>query len=173
MFKANFIDNSEYYNLRSRLGLIGLIGSVISGIFPIFFESFPLWIYGMVILAYIFYAYHQLKLSRKLKMTRTGKKIEIDQKKLLISNQKKEVEEEIFIENVDSIKVSEAFKLWDQDTTDIVNNLKGKHHKNFIELSFGEKTRKYEFEIESHYMVVQINKLLKHWEKRGIEVLYW
>jgi len=89
MFKANFIDNSEYYNLRSRLGLIGLIGSVISGIFPIFFESFPLWIYGMVILAYIFYAYHQLKLSRKLKMTRTGKKIEIDQKKLLISNQKK------------------------------------------------------------------------------------
>jgi hypothetical protein len=59
-----------------------------------------------------------------------------------------------------------------ESIADIVQEMKGKPKQNFIIIERNEQFQKFDFLVDSYYMLKQLDKIIEQWQQRGIEVLW-
>jgi hypothetical protein len=76
----------------------------------------------------------------------------------------KESIQRIPIEEGDHIIVKEEYKIPEETLRSSLNEMAGDPIKNFIILIKKGQEHRFEFVVDSHYMVVQLNKVIQFWK---------
>lgn len=170
MFKAKLIKSDDYYKLRTKQYVYIILGSFPIGIVANFFNiSLPILILGIA--AYIMIEYFTIKNQKLMSSLLGQRKIEIQADRVNIYSAKGKIEKSIDITDVNTISLNENVGFAQQNMTEIRKELQGRYKKNFISLTTDHGAHRYDFEIESYYMIVQFNKIIQHWKYSGKNII--
>lgn len=170
MFKAKLIKDEAYYNYRKRSLIYLVLPAIATGLLVNFYEL-PFWITMLTLVAYIVILYFNLKNSNRLKGAASEGSIEIAESLISVKNNKGFSILEIKLDQADKIEIPHAFGLPLESFKDMAEELSGHPIKNFIIISNGQEKQRYDFIIDSHYMLGQFDKLIKSWNLRGYPVV--
>ncbi len=169
MFKAKLIENESYYKLRSRKILLMLLLWLPIG-FIVNFYKIPTWLtivtVGIYLLANVLIVRNQKRLSAMM----GNKQIEIDEKEIRIKSKKGIQQESIHLDKVDKVIIQETYSLPQETIREVGREMTGKPKQNYIILELNSQKRKLDFEVDSYYMIEQLNKLIENWKVNGYNV---
>ena len=169
MFKAKLIENEKYYKLRRNQLLLMLLPAV-PAILIINYYQIPVWLViilaGIYILATIWMDKNQKRINSML----GNKLIEIDEKAMRIKSKEGLELELIKLDEVEKIIVKDEYSLPQETMKEVGQEITGKTKENFIILHFKHQKRKLDFEIDSYFMVTQLNKLIESWKVKGYKI---
>jgi hypothetical protein len=167
MFKAKLIEREGYYKLRRRQLLIIVLITFPMGVI-VSTNSIPLWAILLVIGISIPLMIFMLRNRRLIDAILNNRTIEIDTDEIRIKTKKGTIAETIILQDVDKLSLLKQYALPQETMKDLSEELSGKAIQNKVILQQNGTIRKFDFEIESHYMVNQINKLIEHWKTQGL-----
>ncbi len=166
MFKAKLIENERYYKLRSRQLLLLLLPSIPLGLLVNFYKI-PIWIsivmFGIYILTIILAFANQKRMNSIL----GNKLIEIDEEEIRIKSKKGIQQEVIKLYEIDKIILKKKYSMPQETIMELVSEIGGNAKQIYLILQKNSKKRKLYFEIDSYFMIEQINKIIEKWEVKG------
>ena len=170
MFKGTLIENQKYYKLKSRQLLYIMLPSLAIGLLVNFY-SLPIW---MTVTAIVFYAAVIILTSRNQKSINTveNKQIEIDRDRIQIKAKDGKIIESIILESKDLIKVKTNYKMAQETMSGLKEEIKGNTEKHFLVIEKDQIERRLDFEINSYYMLKQLNKVVEQWQKDNYRIQY-
>lgn len=172
MFKAKLIDNQNYYKLRRKQISLTIFG--ILSVPLIYTYQLPIWVTGIGISLYVLAQILIYKNRKNLNSLIGNSKIEFDEKEIRVISKKINNKEIINLENIDKLIIKDNYSISpDRNITRSGKELIGKPTKNYIIIHQNNKERKLDFEIDSHYMIIQLNKVIEKWTNStfSIEIL--
>lgn len=169
MFKAKLIENKSYYPLRGRQLTLLLLMSVPLGLLANFYR-FPMpWILAGTGL-YILFIVLMLRNQKLMNLVTGNKSLEIDEAEIRISSKKDRSEEIIPMSTVEKIVLKKEYGIPQENLKDIVKEMKGNARKNYIILHQKDRQRRIDFEIDSYYMIGQLDKITASWKNNGYRI---
>ena len=169
MFKGKLIEEEAYYQFKRRLLAISIIamsvGAIVYGFTVIHWGFFIL--YLLVLISFTIY---KIKTQKKILSVSGNKRIELDHNKICIVGKKGNIEKEILVSQVQEIKVSDIYQLADENLKSMFVEMKGKPVKNHISVDSGQGFEKFDFIIDSYYMIEQLKKVIGAWKAEGVNV---
>lgn len=96
--------------------------------------------------------------------------IEIDKNEIRIKSKKNNTQEALNPGNMDKIVVPHEFGIAQETMKDVANEISGNPKKNYLIIYQNNKERKFDFELDSHYMIKQLNKIIDHWILNGLKI---
>jgi hypothetical protein len=170
MFKAKLITDPEYYALRRRqLILFFLIftpTALMSNVFDL-----PVWLAALALVAYVILAWASWRNQRKMKGLTGHKRIEIDQEAIRILNANGECLEVIDLNTVDAIEVKETYPMPQETLQDMADEVSGSPQRHYVRIIQNGESRQFDFEVNTYYMLKQLEKLVAAWTKAGYELM--
>jgi len=170
MFKAKLITDPEYYALRRRQLLLFFLLAIPIALMGNFFDL-PGWVSGIAITAYALVAWVIWRNQRKIKGISGHKRIEMDQGAIRILNAQGEPLELIDLNTVDAIEVKEAYPMPQETLKDMANEMSGSPQRHYVRIIQNGESRQLDFEVDTYYMLKQLEKLVAAWTKAGYELM--
>ena len=169
MFKAKLINDEAYYRLRNMQLIFSFASSIAIGLLVNFFDL-PLWVAliigGLLIIGIILSFRNQRTLNSMI-----GKKrIELDDSEIRIISKKGDQQETIPFGAVDKIILKKEYGLPQESMSEIADELKGQPKRNYLIIQQNDQQRKFDFELDSYYMLNQLNKVIDGWMKKGYTI---
>ena len=169
MFKANIIEDTNYYKGR-RSNFLWMVGScLLIGILVNLFKL-PVWVMVFFVLGYIGVQVLRNKNIDKIRNASSHRSIEIDEAEIRILNGNGVIETKYLIADLNDVKTNYDFSMPFETLESMKEEVRGNFSKNFLSFSHLKEEKRYEFELPSYYMIVQLKKLLEVWEEKGCEV---
>ncbi len=162
MFKGKLISNKKV-NFIQQSGILGIISICLLSCFQI--QSFGIWYSIFLTVVFVIVMYYLFK-TKKLHLSFNSDLIEISPKEILLKTKKGEVKESIEINEQSDLVVRSEYRLLDK-----VGDLK-EENSNFIIVQNGGEERRFDFNIDSHYMSKQLNKIVEMWKTKGFLLTY-
>lgn len=169
MFKAKLIESSDFYTYRKRRLVYILLPELPLAVFINFYQV-PVWATVLAIVVYIGLFILIIKNSKKFKALSENRQIELDGNILRVKSNKNHSTIEINLDEAEKIGISKGYGIPEESLKDIANEISGHAKKNFIEISKGPQKQKFEFIIESYYMLGQFENLIQSWTKKGYTI---
>lgn len=166
MFKAKLIENESYYNLRSKQIMLVLLPSIPAALI-VFFTDLPVWISILLIVGYILIFLLFLRNKKMMNAIISDKMIELDGQGIRIKSKNGSEEEFFNINAIKKIILKKEYGIPQESFQDIKREINGTPQKNYLILYQNNTERKFDFEIESHYMLNQFSKIIKEWNGQG------
>lgn len=170
MFKAKLIDDEVYYSLKNKIFVLGLIPSFFIGILANFFQL-PLWLTIIALVAYLMILYFIYKKQTEMNYLLGNKLLEVNEKEIIIKNKKGERIKIIGITQANKITLNADMGIPQEGTKDFIGELKGETKRNYLIFSTASGEHQFNFEVESYYMLKQLDKLINYWRGTGIEII--
>jgi hypothetical protein len=172
VFKATLIESPEYYTKRRWLMIAGFVfsilwGSYMGGIVNFQFDPGNILFISFVILSLLLVFGFSYRDSELLKWMKGKRKIEVSIDRIKIVSKSGKVVEIVDIDNASKIIVKDTYQIAEENVMDFVHEIKGNYRKNYIEIENDTGIYKYEFVIESYYMIEQLKKIIAHWNHKG------
>ena len=168
-FKAKVIENDQYYRLKRNIGIITLLLIPLYSVLPNAALPSNMWLFLIGMMGLAFLMYYQFVWQKNMLGLVNQRKIEITPDDISIID-KKGNKQVYSVKNADSIIVKESFKMPDENFKDIYKDLNGQPIKNYIVYKDGNGDQRFEFTIDSYYMIEQMKKLIQGWQLNGINV---
>jgi len=169
MFKAKLIENQGYYNLKNKqFWLIFLPAFPIAFISNFFVHS--VWVTCLAVICYITFIIFISKNKILLDSFINKHIIEIDKKEIRIKTQKGNTQETYKIADLEKIVLQKEYAIPQETMKDIAAEFSGNTRKNFIIIQQENKNHQFDFEIDSHYMIKQLDKIKKVWNQNGLKL---
>ena len=167
MFKAKIIEDiSLYQKLRKQifwvlmpLGLLSLFTNVAQMPLILFIFSCVLLIVALIAVRKKRYIFEHLT---------ADKTFEADKSNLTIKEKGDKIVS-FSVSELDKIRIKSVVDIG-EGATDLINIAKGNIPTSFMEIEKKGHKERFEFIIESHYMMVQINKLIEEWKANQLQV---
>ena len=170
MFKGTLIEDEKYYKLRSKQLLYIMLPSIAIGLL-VNFHQMPTWVTIGAILFYV--AITTLTFRNQKEMVKVANKnIEINSNQIILKDSSGNLLETIAINSDSTIKIKERYQMAQETVSDIKEEFKGNVEKHFIVLKHNNEERRFDFVITSHYMLNQLNKMVKLWQKENFNIEY-
>jgi len=170
-FKAKIIESPVYYTLKRKELFIGLAATIPAGLLASFFEI-PVWIVLIVLVIYILLILILKNNQQEIKNISDLKMIEIDADYIKLKSVNNEIIDSFDLTKTEKIMLNKDFGMPQESIADIVQEMKGKPKQNFIIIERNEQFQKFDFLVDSYYMLKQLDKIIEQWQQRGIEVLW-
>jgi len=169
-FKAKIISNDLYHEYK-RLGIFGSI--VLSVGITLSTEILPLGSLAQVVLfvAIAMFSYQSLKMQRTMQNLLNRQRIEITGEAIKTIDQNNIVSEQINICNAKEIIVDDRYTYAEDSAGAFWKMIAKKPLSNNLTIKSKNKEYRYQFLIESHYMAVQIDKIISGWKREGYQVV--
>lgn len=135
--------------------------------FIVNFYELPIWLVLVAIGAYVTIILLGLKNQKRLLALSQDRTLELDDNTLRIKSKGKNPPVDINVDTFDKISISKGYGIPEESMKDIAHELSGEGRKNFIVLSTGQQTQRFDFIIESYYMLRQFEQVIDGWVKRG------
>jgi len=169
MFKANLINSPSYYKVRRFTFLMALYPSSLVTAYIVFTNFSWHWAVPVLLLA-IGIDFFKIRAEKEAKTLSTGNQIEISDNAIRILGNSGEVLEALKVADASGIFVKEAYAIPGDTLAGLFKEAQGKSLQNFIVYQAGPKKVRYDFVIESYYMIEQLKKVIQSWQARGVAV---
>ncbi len=165
MFKANLIENKDYYRLKiNKLLLIILIGLSVNFIF--IYHQIPFGLMITILSLYVFLIALIIRNLIKLKSVCKDKQVLFGEQEISVINKNGQKEILIDLNKIEKLMVKKAYFFSQEE---IAENTK----QNYIIIQKNrQKKRKLAFEIDSYYMINQLNQLISQWKAKKFPIIY-
>ena len=131
---------------------------------------FPWWLTALIFASYILTVY-LIAQNQKLIDTMVGQQsIEIDNNAIRIKSKNGIIDKKITLEEINKIIIQNDYSLDQETLKDFKNEFTGNPKQNYIIVFGKNENRKFNFELESHYMINQLNKTIAHWIQSGLKI---
>lgn len=169
MFKAKLIENESYYKLRSKQLLLLILPAIPIGLITSFYQI-PIWTTIPIIGLYIVATVLMLRNQKRINSVLGNKLIEIDEEEIRIRS-KKGVQSETFnLSEVDKVILKSEYSMPQETIKEVGKEIAGNTKKNYLILQQNNQTKRLDFEVDSYYMINQLNKTIEHWISRGYNI---
>lgn len=170
MFKAKLIRNESYYSLKWKQLIFLMLPSIPIGFF-VNWDKFPVWVTVLAVVVYVLIiAFVINKNQRKIDKVLGVKVVEMDDGEIRINSKDGAKKEVIDLNTIDEIILKKEYAVPQQTLGDFGSELMGDVKQNYIILKEKGNSRKLYFELESFYMVNQLNKIIENWERKGFTI---
>ena len=169
MFKAKLIENESYYALRSKQVFLMLLPAIPMGLIVNYFQ-FPTWAVILTIGLYLLAIFMMSKNQKKLNAIVGNKQIEMDEKEIRIKTKKGKEEEIIALENVDKLILTDTYSMPQETMREVGKEMAGNTKQNYLIVQQNNNKRKLDFEIDSYFMIKQLDKIIEKWELNGYNI---
>ena len=169
MFKAKLIENKKYYQLRVKQAWLSLIPTIAIGPIANFYQ-FPAWIFISAVLVCALSSLVVFRILKQMKKLSEQNAIEMNEKEIKIKSLSNGKSERIALDELEKIMIQSEYRIPQDSYKDYGNEILGNPKENYLILCNNETERKIDFEIESHYMLTQLNKLITSWSQTGIKI---
>ncbi len=169
MFKAKLIDDPAYYKLRKKLLILGLPAAILMGLFFGQTQIHLPYFLAILTLIGIMTAWRIHTHKRSASMVR-NRSIEISPETIRILSDHGKILETIPVSELDRIAVKETYALPEETIQDLVREIKGHGLENYMIIQQGDEERRFDFYLDSHYMIEQLKKVIADWQTRGLDL---
>ncbi len=170
MFKAKLIDSPSYYRLKRNHAICSLLVGV-GCLFNVILFDLPFWLLVVVISSSataIVLGFVYLRALAKISSRRI---IQIEEHQIKIIGQRSGQAALFPLNEVDKVILpGTGFNVQDEKISDAGRNLLGKARKNQLILEQDSHRNQFDFVIDSHYMLRQLNKVVELWSQHGYRV---
>jgi hypothetical protein len=169
MFKAKLIDSSRYYGQR-RMGLIlSFLSAMLLGLVANAYQM-SFWYVVFIVGGWVVIALFIVKNTRKLLSSINSHTIEMDHAQILVRSKDGISSEVIDPSRFDAIIVKEEYSIPQGSFMDLINEVGGRTIKNYLILLEGKDKRRLDFELDSKFMILQLEKVIDSWTSQGLVV---
>ncbi len=169
VFKAPLIVDQAFYKSRQFMQIMSLLMAVPVGVISNFYE-FDVYILIPLLLLFSILFYYQIKMLKKFEAYKASAKVHMDESSIKTFGQDGNIKEELVLDSEYHVIVKERYSLPEQDFRASLNEMAGDHHKSYLIIDKAGEKRKFEFLFESHYMQVQLKKVIQSWRERGVNI---
>ena len=169
MFKAKLIEKESFYKLKREQILYMFIPSILIGLL-INFYALPIWLIIILVVIYLLLLFLTSKNLKQINAITGNKTIEIKEEEISIKNNNNGERETIHLNHQDKIILKANYALAQETIAEIGKELSGQAKENYLILEQNTKQRRLDFEIETHYMIEQLNKVIQVWEEKGFNI---
>lgn len=167
MFKGKLINSQAYYKWRSLAFGITLFPPVI-WILVVYKVS---WLWGaLILLIALAFALFQRRVTQQVAALSKGKRIEISGDAIRVLRDSGEVIEELKVADASQILIKDTYAMPGETVGGLVNEIKGKTEQNYIVYRSPQKKVRYDFIVDSYYMIEQLKKAIQEWHSKGVEI---
>ncbi len=177
MFKTKLIESKDFYYYRRKL-LILTFASI-----PVYSSVYGLLnisllksnIYAVILLmgvitASVFVLRKQYKLRKKTDILIKNKRIEVSDKTIQIINADKSLDVEYEINELSHLIVKDVYAIPEENIKDFIDEFRGDGRKNYIIYKTDNKSVRFDFVIDSYYMIEQLKKVVTGWKANNVRV---
>ncbi len=168
MFKAKLIKDDRYYRLRQS-GKHILVGSLFIG-FIVNFDRYPLWMTIILTVGFLVYETFIFRRMKKFNAITDESILELSGDELRIVSPDKEVSKIFDITTLDGIAFLERYRIPEDSWRSMIDEYQGKYQKNYLIVEQDNKPQRYDFELNSYYMITQLEKFITDWTVKGYPV---
>lgn len=169
VFKAPLIVDKSFYSTRRVLQFFSIASAIVIGLISNFWIYSPI-IIAIVLLLAIGLYYYQARTYNKMQEMVNGVKVHMDEASIRTLSNNGEIKQELILNSEHHLIVKEEYSLPEQGIRTSLNEMAGDHHKSYIIVDKAGEKEKFEFLIESHYMQVQLQKIIDAWREKGINI---
>lgn len=167
MFKAKLIEKSKYYYLKRIGTIIFLLYFLLLGL--ISFNHLPSW---TIFILYLMMNYFIYKNMIKTSAVSDKRKIELDLEFLTIRSNNGEKTSNYSLKNLSKIKLKKEYEIAKETIVDTVKEFKGEYKGSYIIIEHDNKEERFDFLIDSYYMIEELKKLSGIWQEKGFNIEY-
>ena len=165
MFKAQLIDNEDYYRLQSKMLWLTFLPIGAMLLVVVFYEPTKVYLTLLILIFLIRYLIFN-KIKKAIKEKKGEKQIEVDDDEIRIIAKNGQIEETITLNHFNKYIVKYKLVIPDE----ITNAYLFRPTKKFLILEREGQKREWDFEVGSDYMINQLNKIIENWKGRGMVV---
>ncbi len=169
MFIAELIENKKYYKFRSKQLLVSLLAGALIGLL-VNVPDTPVWLTILVIGLYVGVLVYSVCSQRQMRLSLGDKRIEMDVDEIRIKSKEGRDIENIQLNQVDKLILKDEYSLPQETVQEVGQELAGKTKQNYLILLRDGRERRLDFEIKTHYMLRQLNKLFESWKMKGYPI---
>ncbi len=161
MFKGNLIESQDYYRFRKREGYLSLISLapaiVVLGLqLP---KSYS-WVVLLMLILLIIFAVMRIRNQKQIGAIFGKKIIEIDENQIRIMSKKGNLKEHFDLNQIDKLIFKGDISKY-KETGNTFNE-----KPIYIIIIQGNKSKRFDFKLDSHYMTNQLNKAIDSWKTK-------
>ncbi len=164
MVKARIIEDKRYYRLRSRQLLLFLVPALPLGIIVNAYDL-PVWMGIGAISLYLLAFGFLMRNQRQIKRLTQNRRLEASNEEIRIIAQNGDLLQTFRVEDLDLVRIDSPPSLPQESIKDIGRELSGNPNTNILSLSENGQTHTFHLDIDSHYMVKQLEKLREAWHE--------
>ena len=169
MFKAKLIEDREYYS-RRKIKVIFYFLPAIPAAFIINYYGFSIWVTILAIVTYVTIIVIGLRNQNRLTALSKEREMELDDSALRVKSKGKLPSIDIQLNTIDKITIPKGYGMPEESMKDIANEMSGNAKKNFVIISSSNQTQRFDFIIESYYMLKQFESTIESWVKKGYTI---
>lgn len=168
MFKAKLIDSKKYYRYRQLILILQLLPTSALVIFPFtsLAKSLPIWVIVAIFIIVFVLDVYFIKYQKKMKSLAKNSTIEIDKQEIRIRNAGQQ-QEVMNIGGIDNIKVKEKYIIPADSLGHLHKEINGTATENFVEFDYEGQRKRFDFELDSYYMIEKLNEMVNFWKMQG------
>jgi Ca2+/Na+ antiporter len=170
-FKAKLIEDPIYYSLKRKELFIGLITAIPAALLANYFER-PIWIVLVAFFVYIFLLLILKNNKQEINDISGQKIIEIEADLITLKSVHNKIIDSFDLTKSEKISLNKDFGMPQESIADIAQEMKGKPKQNFIIIEQNGEIQKFDFLVDSYYMIKQLDKIIEQWQQKGIEVVW-
>lgn len=169
-FKAQLIEDEGFYTVKRLLTILSAVSAGLIGFFSSSFTHKGFFIIPVIIVVFAAIFYYQSKFQKEMRQKVGKRKIEIDSKEIIVMGKGKQPIQRLPIEEGDHIIVKEEYKIPEETIRSSLNEMGGDPTKNFLIIKKGGKEMRFDFLLDSHYMITQLHKVIQSWKDKGYQL---
>jgi len=96
--------------------------------------------------------------------------IEIDEQEIRIKSKNGTQEEVIRLQEVEKLILKQDYSIPQETMKEVGEEIIGHTKQNYLILKKDNQNRQLDFEIDSYYMIEQLNKIIESWKSKGYNI---
>lgn len=170
MFKAKIMEDADYYQLRRKHLLILLLPVLPAGILYNIYDL-PSWLIIATVVVYVIIIAFGIRNQKSMSSLLGHRMLEIDADEIRIKTKNGKAVESFSPKSLARISVQDKYTIPHESMSGMTKEVKGKPIVNYISILSDQDERRFDFELDSHYMISQLEKVISGWKNQGFHVV--
>ncbi|MDF1695557.1 MAG: hypothetical protein P1U56_06980 [Saprospiraceae bacterium] len=170
MFKVKLIESNTYYSQRVIYLILLFIQPLFAGLL-VNYSIFPLWFFVLLLGSFMATVWASKNNQKKIAESTEKHYLELKSDSIVVKSRKGLIKEKYDIQDIDKLSLKKEYDL-DNAESNWIQELKGNHLQNFLEFVNAAGNKRFNFVIESHYQLKQLQKIKNSWKNQDLIIEY-
>ncbi len=169
MFRSKLIEDQTYYRLRRKQLILNFVAiipmSLIWGLY-----NWQFWILLVGLALYVGAILLMRRNQQVMELFAGNKFLELDEEALRVVSKNRKIIETINLESTSSIILKKEYDLYQHSIKDVFSEVVAVEKGNSVILDVEGEKRVFLFEIDSHYKLKQLSKIIDCWLQKHYNI---
>jgi hypothetical protein len=170
MPQVKLIESQEYYDYRRRYHIFYFLFLVFPGAILINARHFPLSVVMIDAIVFGVVLFYLLKYVRQFNAMTAKRKLNVGEDRIWVNSPDAPSNLDIPLADVDQIILPARVEIPMEDVKGIADEIKGKGIKNYIIIKIDDRQHRFDYVVDSYYMIKKLEDMFQSWINKGIKV---